>query len=39
MRPIDERGFNAEDAGSLDESWRQQPGTPVYFAQRYHPSG
>ena len=23
-------GFDAVDAGSLDESWRQQPGTPVY---------
>jgi len=23
-------GFDGIDAGSLDESWRQQPGTPVY---------
>ena len=23
-------GFDAVDAGGLDESWRQQPGTPVY---------
>jgi hypothetical protein len=23
-------GFDAVDAGSLDESWRQQLGTPVY---------
>jgi 8-hydroxy-5-deazaflavin:NADPH oxidoreductase len=23
-------GFDAIDAGGLDESWRQQPGTPVY---------
>jgi len=23
-------GFDGVDAGSLDESWRQQPGTPVY---------
>jgi predicted dinucleotide-binding enzyme len=30
MRLIDELGFDAVDAGSLDESWRQQPGTPVY---------
>jgi predicted dinucleotide-binding enzyme len=27
---IDELGFEGVDAGSLDESWRQQPGTPVY---------
>jgi predicted dinucleotide-binding enzyme len=27
---IDELGFDAVDAGTLDESWRQQPGTPVY---------
>ena len=25
-----ELGFDAVDAGGLDESWRQQPGTPVY---------
>jgi predicted dinucleotide-binding enzyme len=30
MRLIDELGFDAVDAGSLDDSWRQQPGTPVY---------
>jgi 8-hydroxy-5-deazaflavin:NADPH oxidoreductase len=30
MRLIDELGFDAVDAGTLDESWRQQPGTPVY---------
>jgi predicted dinucleotide-binding enzyme len=30
MRLIDELGFDPVDAGSLDESWRQQPGTPVY---------
>jgi hypothetical protein len=23
-------GFDAVDGGGLDESWRQQPGTPVY---------
>jgi len=23
-------GFDAVDAGGLDDSWRQQPGTPVY---------
>jgi predicted dinucleotide-binding enzyme len=27
---IDQLGFDAVDAGGLDESWRQQPGTPVY---------
>lgn len=27
---IEELGFDAVDAGRLDESWRQQPGTPVY---------
>lgn len=27
---LDELGFDAVDAGTLDESWRQQPGTPVY---------
>jgi predicted dinucleotide-binding enzyme len=32
MRLIDELGFDAVDAGSLAESWRQQPGTPVYGA-------
>jgi predicted dinucleotide-binding enzyme len=27
---VEELGFDAVDAGGLDESWRQQPGTPVY---------
>jgi 8-hydroxy-5-deazaflavin:NADPH oxidoreductase len=27
---LDELGFDGIDAGTLDESWRQQPGTPVY---------
>ncbi|MEU9201547.1 NAD(P)-binding domain-containing protein [Streptomyces sp. NPDC048332] len=27
---IDELGFDTVDAGGIDESWRQQPGTPVY---------
>jgi predicted dinucleotide-binding enzyme len=27
---IDQLGFDGVDAGGLDESWRQQPGTPVY---------
>jgi len=30
MRLVDELGFDPVDAGGLDESWRQQPGTPVY---------
>ncbi len=30
MRLVDELGFDPVDAGSLDESWRQQPGTPIY---------
>lgn len=31
-RVIDDLGFDAVDAGGLDDSWRQQPGTPVYGA-------
>ena len=27
---IDELGFDGVDGGSLSESWRQQPGSPVY---------
>ncbi|MEV6114342.1 NAD(P)-binding domain-containing protein [Streptomyces sp. NPDC052109] len=27
---IDELGFDTVDAGGLDDSWRQQPGSPVY---------
>ena len=30
LQLVDELGFDGVDAGSLDESWRQQPGTPVY---------
>jgi predicted dinucleotide-binding enzyme len=30
IRLLDELGFDGVDAGSLDESWRQQPGSPVY---------
>jgi predicted dinucleotide-binding enzyme len=29
---VEELGFDAVDAGGLDDSWRQQPGTPVYGA-------
>jgi len=32
VRLLDELGFDGVDAGGLDESWRQQPGTPVYGA-------
>jgi 8-hydroxy-5-deazaflavin:NADPH oxidoreductase len=27
---VDQLGFDPVDGGSLEESWRQQPGTPVY---------
>jgi predicted dinucleotide-binding enzyme len=30
MRLVDDLGFDPVDAGTLEESWRQQPGTPVY---------
>jgi 8-hydroxy-5-deazaflavin:NADPH oxidoreductase len=30
MQLIDEIGFDPVDAGTLAESWRQQPGSPVY---------
>jgi len=30
LRLLDELGFDGVDAGGLDESWQQQPGTPVY---------
>ncbi|GAC1316614.1 MAG: NAD(P)-binding domain-containing protein [Thermoleophilaceae bacterium] len=29
---VDQLGFDGVDAGGLDESWRQQPGSPVYTA-------
>jgi len=29
---VSELGFDAVDGGTLAESWRQQPGTPVYGA-------
>ena len=31
MELIDDLGFDPVDAGGLDNSWRQQPGTPVYI--------
>jgi 8-hydroxy-5-deazaflavin:NADPH oxidoreductase len=30
IRLLDELGFDGVDAGNIDESWRQQPDTPVY---------
>jgi 8-hydroxy-5-deazaflavin:NADPH oxidoreductase len=30
IRLMDELGFDGVDAGTLDDSWRQQPATPVY---------
>jgi predicted dinucleotide-binding enzyme len=30
IKLLDELGFDGVDAGSLDDSWRQQPATPVY---------
>jgi predicted dinucleotide-binding enzyme len=30
MELVNDIGFDPVDAGGLDESWRQQPGTPVY---------
>jgi 8-hydroxy-5-deazaflavin:NADPH oxidoreductase len=30
IKLLDELGFDGVDAGGLDESWRQQPATPVY---------
>lgn len=32
LKLVDELGFDGVDAGKLDDSWRQQPGTPVYGA-------
>ena len=29
---VNDLGFDPVDVGGLDESWRQQPGTPVYAA-------
>ena len=30
LRLVDEVGFDPVDCGDLDDSWRQQPGTPAY---------
>ena len=34
MRLVDELGFAPVDAGGLEDSWRQQPGSPCYAADR-----
>ena len=33
MQLVDDTGFDAYDAGTLAESWRQQPGTPAYCTE------
>jgi hypothetical protein len=33
MQLVDRLGFDPVDAGTLAESWRQQPGTPVYCVE------
>jgi len=38
LQLVDELGFDGVDAGTLDESWKQQPGTPVY-AQDFDADG
>ena len=30
IKLLDDMGFDGVDAGGLDDSWKQQPGTPVY---------
>jgi hypothetical protein len=30
LRLVDDLGFEPVDGGPLDNSWRQQPGTPAY---------
>ncbi len=34
IKLIDELGFDGVDAGGLDESWRQQPGSPAYATDK-----
>ncbi|MEB3369763.1 NADPH-dependent F420 reductase [Saccharopolyspora mangrovi] len=36
MRLVDDTGFDGFDAGTLAESWRQQPGTPGYCTDLTH---
>jgi 8-hydroxy-5-deazaflavin:NADPH oxidoreductase len=33
IRLVDQIGFDPVDAGTLDESWRQEPGSPAYGAE------
>lgn len=33
LQLVDDAGFDPVDAGSLAESWRQQPGTPAYCTE------
>ncbi|MDF1998158.1 NADPH-dependent F420 reductase [Peribacillus frigoritolerans] len=33
MDVVNELGFDAVDSGSLNDSWRQQPGTPAYCTE------
>ena len=33
MQLVEATGFDALDAGSLSDSWRQQPGTPAYCTE------
>lgn len=37
MALVEDTGFDAFDAGSLAESWRQQPGTPCYCTDLTRP--
>jgi predicted dinucleotide-binding enzyme len=38
MTLVDVTGFDAVDAGSLSDSWRQQPGTPAYCTELSQPA-
>ena len=38
IKLVEQLGFDAVDTGAIDESWRQQPGTPVY-TQDYDAAG
>jgi predicted dinucleotide-binding enzyme len=31
MRLVEDIGFDAVDAGTIEQSWRQQPGSPGYL--------
>jgi hypothetical protein len=33
MKLVEASGFDALDSGSLNDSWRQQPGTPAYCTE------